>query len=52
MLNEEELYSAHIQCEDATSTGNECFIFIRMQQKKLHKASVRFGKRRKNLSTR
>jgi len=52
MLNEEEFYSAHIQCKDVTSTGNDCFIFIRMQQNKLYKTSVRFGKRHKNLRTR
>jgi len=52
MRYEEEFYSARYQCEDVTSEGNECFIFIRTQQSMLNKTSVRFGKRHKNLRTR
>lgn len=52
MRYEEEFYSAHNQYEDATSEGNECFIFIRTQQNMLYKTSVQLGTRHKNLRTR
>jgi hypothetical protein len=52
MRNEKEFYSAHNHCEDVTSMGHGCFMFIRIIQNKLYETSVRFGKRHKNLRTR